>query len=118
MSRLVDLGLRSLIRVASDNPASGQRLLYPKSDGWYDRDSSGTETKIQPTGTKVSALSAASAANVGMEIPTNDGGTSRKVTVAQLQDLFGRVKGRVTADHVISATTATAATLDKTVTLG
>lgn len=29
-----------------DTPPSGRRALYPKSDGWYDKDSSGVETKL------------------------------------------------------------------------
>lgn len=29
-----------------DNPPTDWRKLYPKSDGWYERDSSGTETKL------------------------------------------------------------------------
>lgn len=32
------------------NPDSGSRLLYPKSDGWYDQDSSGNVAKIGPLG--------------------------------------------------------------------
>lgn len=28
------------------NPASGKRKIYPKTDGWYDLDSAGLETKI------------------------------------------------------------------------
>lgn len=43
--------LKSLLRMvqsntARQNPDSGERLLYPKSDGWYDRDSAGVETKL------------------------------------------------------------------------
>lgn len=45
-------GLRGLIRTtgAGDNPPSGQRLLVPKSDGWYDRDAAGVEIKVGPGG--------------------------------------------------------------------
>jgi hypothetical protein len=41
-------GLRALIRAAgsSDNPPSGQRLLYPGTAGWIDRASDGTENRI------------------------------------------------------------------------
>lgn len=68
--------------------------------------------------TKTSALPLATAANTGMEVPVNDGGTSRKMTLAQAQDLLGLVKGRVDTDHVISATTATAVSLTPTPVLG
>ena len=30
------------------NPASGSRKLYPKTDGWYDLDSSGNEYRLTP----------------------------------------------------------------------
>lgn len=48
MSLLTRKGIRGLIRTAvtGDNPPSGQRLLYPKTDGWYDRDSAGVETNL------------------------------------------------------------------------
>lgn len=29
-----------------DIPSLGKRLIYPKADGWYERDSSGVESKI------------------------------------------------------------------------
>lgn len=68
--------------------------------------------------TKTSALPLATAANAGMEIPVNDGGVSRKVQMGQAQDLLGLVKGRVSADHAISATAATAVTLTPVPVLG
>jgi hypothetical protein len=40
-------GLRGLIQTTLASPASGTRLLYPKSDGWYDRDSAGVERKLE-----------------------------------------------------------------------
>jgi hypothetical protein len=41
-------GIRSLIRAtsASDNPPTGERALIAKSDGWYDRNDAGIETKL------------------------------------------------------------------------
>lgn len=43
-------GIKSLeVSTAPTTPASGQRLLYPKSDGWYEKDSSGVEYKTSAT---------------------------------------------------------------------
>ena len=44
----VRAGIRALMRVAvtADNPPTGQRLLYAKTDGWYDRDAAGVELKM------------------------------------------------------------------------
>lgn len=40
-------GIRALVQSGSPaNPPSGQRLLYPKADGWYDRSSAGVETLL------------------------------------------------------------------------
>jgi hypothetical protein len=47
MSVLLRQGLRSIIQTSLGNPASGSRLLYPKSDGWYDRTSAGVERKLE-----------------------------------------------------------------------
>jgi hypothetical protein len=47
MSVLLRQGLRSIIQTSLGNPSSGARLLYPKSDGWYDRDSAGIEKKLE-----------------------------------------------------------------------
>lgn len=49
---LLRKGLRGFIRTtsAADNPPAGQRLLVPKSDGWYDRTSAGVETKFGAAG--------------------------------------------------------------------
>lgn len=40
------------LEVASQaaTPAAGKRLLYPKSDGWYEKNSAGVETKISGGG--------------------------------------------------------------------
>lgn len=45
-------GIRGLIRSTSavDNPPTGERALIPKTDGWYDRDSTGLETKLGASG--------------------------------------------------------------------
>jgi hypothetical protein len=60
--------------------------------------------------TKISALTAASAAAGANELVINEAGTSKKLTVAQLQDLLGITKKRLTADHAISSTTGTEVT--------
>jgi hypothetical protein len=67
--------------------------------------------------TKISSLTAATAPNTGMEVPVNDGGTDRKVTVQQFLDYMGLIKGRVASTHTIGATTATEVTLTPTPTL-
>lgn len=120
MSVSVKNGVRGVeLGSAPASPAAGQRLLYPKSDGWYQKDSAGVETKLTGlTGTKVSALTAATAANSAMEVPVNDGGVNRKLTLGQAQDYLGLIKGVVSADHAISATAATACTLSPTPVLG
>lgn len=38
-----------------DSPAAGARRIYPKSDGWYQQDSNGVETKLSVTGHTQSA---------------------------------------------------------------
>lgn len=40
-------------------PAAGKRLLYPKADGWYEKNSNGVETKIGPTASTGAVGSAA-----------------------------------------------------------
>lgn len=39
------------------NPASGNRKIYPKSDGWYELDSAGTETQLGGGSVDASAVS-------------------------------------------------------------
>ena len=40
-------GIQSLERASAPaSPPSGQRLLYPKSGGWYEKDSAGNETVV------------------------------------------------------------------------
>lgn len=36
------------VTTQSATPAAGKRLLYPKNDGWYEKNSAGVETKIGP----------------------------------------------------------------------
>jgi hypothetical protein len=57
--------------------------------------------------TKISGLPAASAAAAANELVINEAGTSKKLTVAQLQEFLGIHKARLNADHVISSTTGT-----------
>jgi len=64
--------------------------------------------------TKTSALSAASAAAGANEIPINEAGTSKKVTVTQIRDYL-KTLGlpeivRLSSDHAISSVTATEVT--------
>lgn len=47
MSVSLRQGLRALVQTTLASPPSGSRLLYPKSDGWYDRDSAGLERKLE-----------------------------------------------------------------------
>lgn len=60
-----------------DNPPSGYRKLYPKSDGWYDLDSGGTETSLGGGGgganTSLSNLN--NPTNINRDLIGNTGGT-------------------------------------------
>lgn len=38
--------IQGLILTSTSTPATGRRLLYAKSDGWYDKNSAGVETKV------------------------------------------------------------------------
>lgn len=67
--------------------------------------------------TKVSALTAVTTPALTDEIPVNQGGTSKRLLVSQLEDLIGLKKGRVASDHTLSATTATEVPLTPTPTL-
>jgi hypothetical protein len=41
--------LRMLEALSPATPVAGRRLLYPKSDGWYEKNSAGVETKVGPS---------------------------------------------------------------------
>lgn len=58
--------------------------------------------------TKVSALTAATVAAVANEIPVNEAGGSKKITLAQVQDLLGIQKVRLGTQHDNSTVTPTA----------
>lgn len=81
-------GIRALQQAgALATPAAGTRLLYPKSDGWYEKDSAGVEAKLggaAVSGTKVSALTAVTTPVGTDEFPVNQGGTSKKMTLTQI----------------------------------
>lgn len=69
--------------------------------------------------TKISALSAVSAAAVAQEIAANDAGTTKKLTVAQLQTLIGDLKKRLTSQADSTSTTPAKVTgLDLTLPAG
>ncbi|HZC32642.1 MAG TPA: hypothetical protein VE640_05070 [Candidatus Bathyarchaeia archaeon] len=69
--------------------------------------------------TKISDLTAATTAATANELPINEAGTSKKLTVDLLQQFLGLTKKRLTADHAISSTTATKVTdLDATLVPG
>lgn len=69
--------------------------------------------------TKISALTAASAALLADELPANEAGTSKKVTLAQIQALLGVIKKVLGADVSNSTTTAAKITgLDTTLGAG
>lgn len=58
--------------------------------------------------TKISALVAAVAAALANEIPINEAGTSKKLTVQQIADLFGEtLRNQSTADQTPTAATLT-----------
>ena len=90
------LGVKSVIRAAGsgDNPPSGQSLIYPKSDGWYTRDSTGAEVKIGevPAGSKVSELPAATLPLAGTEeVLVTQGGVSKRVAVDNMSEFYRAV---------------------------
>lgn len=60
--------------------------------------------------TKISALPAASAAAGANELPINEAGTTKKLTLEQIRDLLGIYKAAAASDHAISSTTATEVT--------
>lgn len=59
------------------------------------------------TGSKISALTAATLADLANEFAINEAGTSKKVTSAQLQTLMGVMKAQLGTNHAISSTTGT-----------
>lgn len=69
--------------------------------------------------THISALSAASAAAAANEIPINEAGASKKLTVAQLQAFLGMTKRVLATQHDSTSTTAAKVTgLDLTAGVG
>lgn len=48
MSVFLRNGARALQIATPATPSAGQRLLYPKTDGWYEKDSAGVESKVGP----------------------------------------------------------------------
>lgn len=57
--------------------------------------------------TKISALAAVTAAAAANEIPINEAGTTKKLTVAQVRDLIGDFKIVVVNDHSVSTVAPT-----------
>lgn len=75
------------------------------------------------TDTKISALSAVAAALLAQEIPVNDAGTTKKLTLAQIETLLQTLGmprvSRLDNQHSISSTTGTKVTeLDQTLEAG
>lgn len=69
--------------------------------------------------TKVSALTAATAAAAANEIPINEAGTSKKLTVSLLRDFLGDHKAHLASDHSVSTVAPTKVTsLDTTLVAG
>lgn len=65
--------------------------------------------------TKISALTAATAAALTHEFPVNEGGASKKDTLQQVADLLGVIKAALGSDYTNSTTTGTEITgLSKT----
>lgn len=113
MSVSVRNALRSLEQASGPaSPAAGQRLLYPKSDGWYQKDSAGVETKLGATnGTKVSALPAATTPLTGTElVPVVQGGVTKQTAVDNLSEF---IRAALASDATsTSVTPAAIAALD------
>jgi hypothetical protein len=85
MSVFLRNGARALeLGAAPSTPAAGARLIYPKSDGWYEKDSAGVERKVSPSGTKISALTAVTTPAGTDEFVVNQAGTSKKMTLTQI----------------------------------
>lgn len=63
---------------------------------------------------KISALAAATVALSADEVPVNEAGTSKKLTLQQIEDLLGIHKAQLGSDHAISATAATEVALGAT----
>jgi hypothetical protein len=59
---------------------------------------------------KISALTAATAAALANELAINEAGTSKKLTVSLLRDMLGVQKSVLGSDHSVSSTTATEVT--------
>lgn len=108
MSVALRNGARALeLGSAPSSPASGQRLIYPKSDGWYQKDSAGVETKIASGGTKVSALSAVTTPTGALEFHVNESGTSKKLTLTQINAYAEPVSTAAVANQTPAANTDT-----------
>jgi hypothetical protein len=59
---------------------------------------------------KISEFTASTATAIaGIEIPINEAGTSKKITMTQLADLLGFYKAVLASSHAITSTTATEA---------
>lgn len=96
---LVRTALRAVELAAGPaSPAAASRLLYPKSDGWYQKDSAGVESKLgSMTGTKISALSAASTLTGSEQFAAVQGGSTKAVTAAQINAFTEPIAGGSTA---------------------
>ncbi len=62
--------VRDEVSAAPATPPSAKRKIYPKSDGWYDLDDTGVETRLA-TATEITDFAALCGANAGQTIPNN-----------------------------------------------
>lgn len=89
MSLAIKRGIEALEGLTQANPGSGARLIYPKSDGWYEKNSAGVELKVGPiSGTKTSALPAISTLADADVLPVVNAGALKNVSLSQLTSYF------------------------------
>jgi hypothetical protein len=60
--------VRDEVSAAPATPPSAKRKIYPKSDGWYDLDDTGVETRLA-TATEITDFAALCSTNAGQSIP-------------------------------------------------
>lgn len=85
-----------------DAPPTGQRSLYPKSDGWYDLDSSGNEQRLTPLYKVYTALITQSGTNdpTATVLENTLGGTV-VWTYSDVGNYLGTLTGAFTSNTLI-----------------
>lgn len=98
--------LNGVIRAtAPDAPPAGQRALYPKSDGWYEKSAAGVETKIMTQATGQTKIYRATLLGAN--------GSLTSTTVSE-NGLSAAIVWAYTGEGVITGTLANAFTANKT----